>query len=68
MFGGTSPYRFGYTDMMKQHLERFDEVKQVAYLLLNAYILLVTLLIFQVPDLWTFLLEDWVPALYNEDW
>jgi len=49
IFGGTSPYRYGYTNMMRQHLEKFEEVKQV-------------------PDLWQFLLEEWVPALYNEEW
>ena len=28
MFGGTSPYRYQYTNMMKEHLEKFEEVKQ----------------------------------------
>ena len=29
IFAGTNPYRFAYTDVMKKHLEAFEEVKQV---------------------------------------
>ena len=49
MFGSTSPYRFAYTNMMRQHLEKFEEVTQV-------------------PELWEFLLGEWVPAVYEETW
>ena len=33
IFAGTSTYRYGYTHMMKQHLEKFHEVKQVVNVL-----------------------------------
>ena len=29
MFGGTSPLRYRYTNMMMQHLDEFEKVKQV---------------------------------------
>ena len=31
MFGGTSAYRYAYTNMMQQHLEKFEEVTQVEF-------------------------------------
>ena len=49
MFGSTSSYRFAYTNMMRDHLEKFEEVTQV-------------------PELWEFLLGEWVPAVYEETW